>query len=290
MPFFVTHGHNVKNPIGSMPGQYQLSIDCLLVEIKKVVRKKIPAVLLFGIPKKKDLLGKEATADDGIVQQAIRILKKRYPKLILMADLCFCEYTTHGHCGVIKNKKIDNSATLALIRQAATAQAKAGVDYIAPSGMTPGAVRVIRNELDKGRYKKVGIMAYSAKFCSSFYGPFREAALSAPKFGDRKSYQLNPGKAHDAIKKLRTDVKDGADMVMVKPALSYLDIMARIKPELKIPLVGYNVSGEYAMVKAAAANGWLDEKKVVLEILISIKRAGADLIITYHALEVAKWI
>lgn len=273
-----------------MPGQFQFSLDQLVLEVRKVVRAKIPAVILFGIPKKKDPLGKEAYASNGISQQAIRILKRKFPKLIVIADLCFCEYTNHGHCGVLKNRDVDNDATLKLIRKTALAQASAGVDYVAPSGKTDSAVQVIRAELDHKKFKEVGIMSYSAKFASSFYGPFREAAQSAPKFGDRKSYQLDPANVKDALRALRSDLKEGADMVMVKPGLAYLDIMARIKPELDVPLVAYNVSGEYAMVKAAAKAGWVDEKKLTLEILTSMRRAGADLIITYHALEISKYL
>ena len=294
VPFFVVHGKKVRNPIASMPGQYQFSVDELLSETKKVVRLGIPAVILFGIPKKKNALGTEAYASNGIIQIAVRALKKKYPALIVMADLCFCEYTSHGHCGVLKGTRktgwdVDNDETLKLIQKTALVQAQAGVDFVAPSGMMDGSVSAIRQTLDKNGFKKIGILAYSAKFASAFYGPFREAAESTPSFGDRRAYQMDSANIQEALKEIRADQSEGADMVMVKPALSYLDVIARIRPELDIPLVAYNVSGEYAMVKAAEQCGWLDGKKpspVALEILTSIKRAGANLIISYHALEI----
>lgn len=291
MPFFVTHGVSVRRPISSMPGQFQLSIDQLLIEAGRADRTGIPAVILFGIPKKKDAFGSEAFAVDGIVQQAVRALKKKFPKLIVMTDLCFCEYTTHGHCGIVKKTKmgwdIDNDATLKLIAKTALAQAKAGADFVAPSGMMDGAVATIRDVLDKAKFKNTGVLAYSAKFASAFYGPFREAARSTPQFGDRHGYQMDPANRKEALKEVQADLDEGADMVMVKPALSYLDVIAAVKACVNVPVVAYNVSGEYAMVKAADKFGWLDGAKTALEILTSIKRAGADLIITYHALEVA---
>ena len=294
MPLFVRHGRNVRKPIASMPGQCQLSVDEMLAEAGKAVRSGIPSLLLFGIPEKKDLRGSEAYQSNGIVQQAIKALKKKFPSLVVMADLCFCEYTSHGHCGVIRRERggggtLDNDATLDLIGKTALAQARAGADFIAPSGMVDGAVARIRTELDRHDFKQTGILAYSAKYASAFYGPFREAAESAPRFGDRRAYQMDPANSREALREILSDVEEGADMVMVKPALSYLDIISRTKSELalKVPLVAYNVSGEYSMVKAAEAKGWIDGPTAALEILTSIKRAGADLIITYHALEVA---
>ncbi|MCB4757719.1 MAG: porphobilinogen synthase [Elusimicrobia bacterium] len=292
LPFFVTHGRGVKKPISSMPGQFQLSLDELLKQLAKVEKAGIRAVILFGIPKLKDPVGSEAYAPDGIIQLAIRAIRKSFPDLIVLADLCFCEYTDHGHCGIIKkegrsNFEVDNDATLEIIRKTAAAQAEAGAHFIAPSGMTDGAVKAIREELDNRSYLKTGILAYSAKYASAFYGPFREAAESAPQFGDRKTYQMDPANIREALKEIRSDIDEGADMVMVKPALSYLDVISKAKEEFHVPVVAYNVSGEYSMVKAAEQLGWMDGERAALEILQSIKRAGADLIITYHALEIA---
>jgi len=287
-PLFVVEGVGIRKPISSMPGQYQLSVDELLKETTRIVRAGLSAVLLFGIPKKKDAVGSGAWAKNGISQLAIRALKKKFPSLVVMADLCFCEYTAHGHCGVLKNRKVDNDATLKNIQKTALAQAQAGADIVAPSGMMDGMIKAIRTVLDKKKFQNVATLSYAAKYASAFYGPFREAALSTPKFGDRKAYQMDPGNIQEALREIRSDVAEGADMVMVKPALSYLDVISRIKPGLSVPLVAYNVSGEYSMVKAAGKRGWLDSSKVALEILTSIKRAGADLIITYHALEVAR--
>lgn len=295
VPYFVVPGRGVRNPIASMPGQFHLSIDQLLIEAGRLKSLGLPSVLLFGLPAKKDLVGSDATSAKGIVQQAVRALKKKFPDLIVMTDLCFCEYTTHGHCGVVKKNPqdswdVDNDATLKLIRKAAVVQAQAGADFVAPSGMMDGAVAAIREELDKCGYKNTGILAYSAKFASVFYGPFRDAVQSAPKFGDRRSYQMDPANVREAIHEILTDVAEGADMVMVKPALSYLDVIAKVRSQITVPLVAYNVSGEYAMVKAAEKLGWLDNarERSALEVLLSIKRAGADLIITYHAVEAAK--
>jgi len=295
-PYFIVHGHGIRRPIRSMPGQYQISIDHLLSEARLLRKLRIGSVILFGLPDKKDPLGRQAYAENGIIQQAVRALKREFPELVVMTDLCFCEYTDHGHCGVVRKTKgggwtVDNDATLLLIAKTAVAQAQAGADFIAPSGMMDGAVAVIRNSLDRHGFKDTGILAYSAKYASVFYGPFRDAAQSAPGFGDRRGYQMDPANSREAIREIREDVAQGADMVMVKPALSYLDVIARVRPELKIPLVAYNVSGEYAMVKAAEKLGWLDgarESRAALEILTSIKRAGADMIITYHAVEAAR--
>lgn len=294
-PFFVVHGNRFRRLIPSMPGQFQLSVDELLREAEKVQKAGILSVLLFGIPEEKDTRGSEAYDSNGITQQAVRALKKRFPKLVVFSDLCFCEYTDHGHCGIIRETKsgswdVDNDATLKLIERTAVIQAEAGADFVSPSGMMDGAVGAIRAALDKAGLSSTGIMAYSAKYASSFYGPFRDAVKSAPQFGGRQTYQMDPGNIREALHEIREDVRQGADMVMVKPALSYLDVIAKIRPELSVPLVAYNVSGEYAMVKAAAEKGWVGRKgdaTVGLEILTSIKRAGADLIISYHALEVA---
>ncbi len=298
-PYFVAEGKRVRRPIASMPGQFQLSIDELVKEVARLEPLGILSVLLFGLPRKKDDIGSEAWADDGIIQRAVRTLRAKCPEVVVMTDLCFCEYTTHGHCGVIKKKtnrsssewELDNDATLVQIQKSAIAQARAGADFVAPSGMIDGCVHAIRTALDENGFKDTGILAYSAKYASVFYGPFRDAAASTPQFGDRRSYQMDPANAREAIREIRSDISEGADMVMVKPALSYLDVIHAIKPEIKIPLVAYNVSGEYAMVKAAEKMNWLsgaDKSRTALEILTSIKRAGADLIITYHAVDVAK--
>lgn len=295
-PFFVTHGHRLRRLIASLPGHAQLSLDELLMDVERAESLGIKSILLFGIPKKKDPRGLEAYASNGIVQQAIKIIKKKFPRLIIFADLCFCEYTDHGHCGIIRPRRdgrpdVDNDATLRLLEKTAVVQADAGADFVAPSGMMDGAVAAIRGALDRAGHTDVGILAYAAKYASVFYGPFREAAKSAPKFGNRRGYQMDPANVREALHEIREDVRQGADMVMVKPALSYLDVIAKVRPELSVPLVAYNVSGEYAMVKAAEEKGWLGQKgdpSVALEVLTSIKRAGADLIITYHALEVAR--
>jgi porphobilinogen synthase len=283
MPLFVRSGQGVRTPIASMPGQYQLSIDELLREAQILRRRGIASLLLFGIPSKKDALGSEAYAASGIIQKAIRALKKKFPDMLVAADLCFCEYTSHGHCGIIRNGDVDNDATLAITARAAIAQARSGADIIAPSGMMDGMVKTIRQALDKTGFKNTLIMSYAAKYASAFYGPFREAAESAPKFGNRHSYQMNPANAEEALREVGEDIAEGADMVMVKPALAYLDVIRRVKEKFHVPVAAYNVSGEYALVKAAGQKGWIDEKRVTAEILTAIRRAGADLIITYHA-------
>jgi len=282
-PLFVRPGRGVRLPISSMPGQYQVSIDELVREAQGLRRRGIVSILLFGIPSKKDNVGSEAYAASGIVQQAIRAVKKAVPDMLVAADLCFCEYTTHGHCGIIRKGDVDNDATLKIIARTAIAQARAGADIIAPSGMMDGMVKTIRQALDKNRFKNTLIMSYAAKYASAFYGPFREAAESAPKFGHRHSYQMNPANAEEALREVAEDLAEGADLVMVKPALPYLDIIRRVKDKFHVPVAAYNVSGEYAMVKAAGQRGWIDEKRVTTEILTGIRRAGADLIITYHA-------
>lgn len=268
-----------------MPGQFQWSLDRLIPEVKSLHRKGIKSILLFGIPPRKDLRGSDAYAARGIVQQAVRALKKALPDLLVITDLCFCEYTSHGHCGIMKKGELDNDATLELIAKTAVAQARAGADIIAPSGMIDGMVKTIRRALDKAGYPNTVIMSYAAKYASAFYGPFREAAESTPRFGHRKSYQMNPANAEEALREVALDIEEGADIVMVKPALAYLDIIRRIKEIYHVPVAAYNVSGEYAMVKAAGRNQWLDERAVTREILTAIRRAGADLIITYHAQE-----
>lgn len=289
-PLFVVHGADVRRPVRSMPGVCQLSVDQAVVEAGQAVAVGIPAVLLFGVPAVKDALGSENFSDEGIVQQAVRALKARYPDLIVIADLCMCEYTEHGHCGVIREGQIDNDATLEILGKAAITYAHAGADLVAPSGMMDGMVAAIRAALDGAGFSEVGILSYAIKYASAFYGPFREAAEGAPKFGDRKTHQMDPGNAREALRELALDIEEGADMVMVKPALAYLDIVHRVRQACDLPVVAYNVSGEYAMLKAAAANGWLDERAAVRELLTGIKRAGADLIVTYHALDAARWM
>ena len=286
-PLFVTHGKGVKKPISSMPGHYQLSLDNLLREGKEVHRLGIKAVLLFGIPKRKDDVGSGAYAQDGIIQEAVRSLKDAIPELLVITDVCLCEYTSHGHCGVITNDDVDNDATLELLERMALSHAEAGADIIAPSDMRDGRVGAIRRTLEANGFGTVPIMSYAAKYASSFYGPFREAAESAPQFGDRKTYQMDPANALEAIREVRLDVEEGADIVIIKPALPYLDIITRIRWEFDIPLAAYNVSGEFSMVKAAAQKGWIDGDRVMMECLLSIKRAGADLIVTYFAKEAA---
>ena len=271
-----------------MPGQFQFSVDNLIKEAKVIHGLGIPAVLLFGIPKTKDKIGSEAYARDGIVQKAIRSLKDAIPQLIVITDVCLCEYTSHGHCGVVKGNDVDNDATLDLLARMALSHAEAGADMVAPSDMMDGRVGAIRKKLDEQGFTHIPIMSYAAKYASSFYGPFREAAESAPQFGDRKSYQMDPANAREAMREIRLDIEEGADIVMVKPALPYLDIIRRVRMECDLPIAAYNVSGEFAMVKAASQLGWIDEERVMMEILVSIKRAGADLIITYFAKEAAR--
>jgi porphobilinogen synthase len=298
-PLFVTHGRQVHNEIGSMPGVYQCSIDLLAHEAESIAKLQIPAVILFGLPEQKDPIGLENFAADGIVQQAIREIKRAVPELIVITDVCLCEYTDHGHCGVLNHGDqphlpegyVLNDETLDVLSKVAVSHAEAGADIVAPSGMIDGMVAAIRSGLDATGFDHIPIMSYSTKYASGFYGPFREAAQGAPKFGDRKTHQMDPANAREALRETEIDVAEGADFLMVKPALSYLDIIRQTREQFpQIPLVAYNVSGEYAMVKAAARNGWVDEERVTLEILTSIKRAGADLIITYHAKEAAQWI
>lgn len=287
-PLFVTHGTGVENPISSMPGHRQLSRDNLVRECEEIHALGIKAVLLFGIPKSKDEVGSEAYARDGVIQEAVRSLKDAIPQLLVVTDVCLCEYTSHGHCGVTKNNDVDNDATLELLEQMALSHAEAGADIIAPSDMMDGRVGAIRQVLETNGFENVPIMSYAAKYASSFYGPFREAAESAPQFGDRKTYQMDPANVLEAIREIRLDVEEGADIIMIKPAIPYLDIITRIRWELDVPVAAYNVSGEFSMVKAAAQQGWIDGERVMMECLVSIKRAGADLIITYFAKEAAK--
>ncbi|VAW24302.1 Porphobilinogen synthase [hydrothermal vent metagenome] len=287
MPLFVCTGENVKNPISSMPGNYQLSVDLLVEECKTVYASGVKAVLLFGIPKEKDEDGSVACRHDGIVQQAIRAIKKEINEMYVIADICNCEYTTHGHCGTIIDGDVDNDITIETLAKQAVSLAEAGADMVAPSDMMDGRVALMREKLDENNFTKIPIMSYSAKYASGFYGPFREAAESAPKFGNRATYQMNPANSDEAIREVELDIVEGADIVMVKPALSYLDVIYRVKTEFKMPVAAYNVSGEFSMVKAAAEKGWIDGDRVMMEILTSIKRAGADIIITYHAVDAA---
>lgn len=287
-PLFIAEGKKIKKPIPSMPGVFQFSPDLLSAEIKEITSLGIGSVLLFGIPKKKDAVGSGAYQKKGIISQAINTIKGINNRLTVITDVCFCEYTDHGHCGIIKNGTLDNDATLTLLSKEALTHVRAGADMVAPSGMIDGMVGVIRKSLDKNHFENIPILSYSVKYASSFYGPFRDAADCAPKFGDRKSYQMDPPNWKEALREVDLDLREGADMIMVKPALCYLDIIRLIKDRYNCPLAAYNVSGEYAMVKAAAANGWMDEKKVMLEMLTSIKRAGADIIITYFAKDAAK--
>jgi porphobilinogen synthase len=288
MPLFVVPGSRVRNPVASMPGVAQLSVDCLVEECKTVRGLGIPAVILFGIPETKDSAGSGAYNENGIVQQAVRALKKQVPGLLVITDVCLCEYTDHGHCGVVVDNDVDNDATLDLLVKEALSHAKAGADIVAPSDMMDGRVGVIREALDEEGFDQVPIMAYAAKFASGFYGPFRDAAESTPQFGDRRSYQMDPPNADEALREVRLDIEEGADIVMVKPALPYLDLIWRVKDTFGYPLAAYNVSGEYAMIKAAAQNGWLDEERVMMEMLIAIRRAGADMILTYFAIDAAR--
>ena len=289
-PMFVVHGHDVAIEISSMPGCYQYSVDRLVSAAKELVTLGIPGTILFGIPDFKDTLGSEAYADDGIIQQAIRALKDAVPELLVITDVCLCEYTDHGHCGVIQHGDVLNDRTLELLAKESLSHARAGANVIAPSDMMDGRVGTIRAALDENGYESIPILAYSAKYASAFYGPFREAAESAPQFGDRRSYQMDPPNAEEALREVALDIEEGADIVMVKPALSYLDVICRVKDRFKMPVAAYNVSGEYAMIKAAAQQGWIDEKRVALEVLTSIKRAGADMILTYFAKSVAEWL
>lgn len=289
-PMFVTFGEKEKIPVSSMPGVYNYSLDEYIVALKDVVEAGIPAVLLFGLPESKDAAGTGAYDQHGIIQEAVRLTKKHYPDLYVITDVCLCEYTDHGHCGVIQDGRVLNDPTLKLLAQTAVSHAEAGADMVAPSDMMDGRVGAIREALDEAGYTDIPIMSYAAKFASAFYGPFREAAGSAPQFGDRRTYQMDPPNGNEAMLETALDIQEGADMIIVKPALAYGDITYRTKEQFGRPIAAYNVSGEYAMVKAAAEKGWIDEKRVVMESLVSMKRAGADLIITYHALDAARWI
>lgn len=289
-PIFVCPGSSVKQPISSMPGQFRMSIDQAVEECQQVRDMGIPGVILFGIPEEKDPVGSDAYAETGIIQRVVREIKKHVSDLIVIADLCFCEYTSHGHCGIVENGELDNDKTLELVYKTAVRQAEAGVDMIGPSGMIDGAVGVIRKALDENGFPDVAIMAYAAKYASFYYGPFREAADSGAQFGDRTTYQMDFHNSNEALREVRLDIEEGADIVMVKPALAYLDIIYRVKQEFRMPTAAYNVSGEYAMIKAAAANGWIDEKQVMLETLIAIKRAGADIILTYFAKDIVQYL
>ncbi|MEQ1919877.1 MAG: porphobilinogen synthase [Elusimicrobiota bacterium] len=290
LPLFIRPGKGEKRPISSMPGHFQYSVDMAVKAADAAVREGIPGLILFGIPDKKDAKASGAYADNGIVQNAVKAIKDKHPNLLMIADLCFCEYMDHGHCGVIKGGKVLNDPTLALAAKTAASQAKAGFDIIAPSGMMDGQVAAIRKSLDGNGFGDTPILAYAAKYASAYYGPFREAAESPPSFGDRSGYQMDPANFNEAMREVALDVEEGADMVMVKPALPYLDVLKAVKERFGLPTSAYQVSGEFAMIKAAAANGWIDEKRMALESLMCIKRAGADFILTYYALEAAKWL
>lgn len=298
MPIFVTEGTQVKDPINSMPGVHHFSLDLLDQEVQEIVSLGIPAVILFGLPDSKDAVGSSAFASDGIVQRATRQIKAKYPELVVIADTCLCQFTDHGHCGMVhvhevngcQVGEIDNDSSLEHLVKTAVSQAEAGADIIAPSNMMDGFVHAIRAGLDEAGYSDVPIMSYSVKYASAFYGPFRDAAHSAPQFGDRKTYQMDPANVREAIREAEEDVLEGADMLMVKPALSYLDVIRTVKEQFDLPVVAYNVSGEYAMVKAAAQLGWVDEKAIALEMLVGMKRAGADMILTYFAKDAARWL
>lgn len=290
-PIFVIEGQDIKNEIPSMPGIYQFSLDHLLEEVQRAVDVGVIAIMLFGIPAKKDECGSEAYNDDGIIQQAVRLVRAHYPELVISTDVCMCEYTSHGHCGLIKGETVDNDSTLELLAKIAVSHAKAGADILAPSDMMDGRIGVIRDALDEAGYKDVIIMAHAVKYASSFYGPFRDAAESAPHFGDRKSYQMDPASGtRQALAEIALDVEEGADMVIVKPGLPYLDLVSAAYENTLVPVVAYNVSGEYAMVKAAAQNGWIDEKAIVMEMMLAFKRAGAKMVITYHAIDIGNWL
>jgi len=289
-PLFVVEGNKIKQEISSMPGQYRLSNDLLPKEVENIAKLGIPAIILFGIPQKKDEVGSSAYNPKGVIQQAIRAIKKATPELLVITDVCLCEYTSHGHCGVVVDGYVDNDKTLELLARTALSDAQAGADMVAPSDMMDGRVKAIRQALDGNGFQNIPIMAYAAKYASAFYGPFREAAESAPQFGDRRSYQMDPPNWREALREVEQDIAEGADIVMVKPALPYLDVIRKVRDTFNHPLAAYSVSGEYAMVKAAAQQGWLDEKRIVLEMLTAIKRAGADIIITYYAKEAARWL
>lgn len=289
-PLFVVEGSGIKQEVTSMPGVYHFSLDRLDEELQDVVKLGIPSVILFGVPEEKDACGSSAHAENGIVQKAIRLVKERYPDLYVMADTCLCQFTDHGHCGVVESGQIHNDKSLRILTQTAVSQAGAGADMIAPSNMMDGFVATIRQGLDQAGYEHIPILSYAVKYASAFYGPFREAAHSTPQFGDRRTYQMDPANAREALREAASDVAEGADMLMVKPGLAYMDIIHRLRERFDIPVCAYNVSGEYSMVKAAAGQGWIDEEAVVLELLTGMKRAGAELILTYHAKDAARWL
>jgi porphobilinogen synthase len=289
-PMFVCPGQKVRKEVSSMPGVAQQSVDNIVEECREVEALGIPGVILFGLPESKDPRGASSMAADGVIQRAVEAIRMAKLQLLVVTDVCLCEYTDHGHCGVIENGEVANDATLKILAQQALSHARAGADIVAPSDMMDGRVAAIRQTLDQNNFRELPIMAYAAKYSSGFYGPFREAAESTPQFGDRRSYQMDPANVREALKEVRLDVEEGADMVIVKPALSYLDVIARVREEFDVPVAAYNVSGEFAMVKAAAKNGWLDEQRVTMEILTSIQRAGASIILTYHAKDAARWL
>jgi porphobilinogen synthase len=289
-PMFACPGTNVRKEVSSMPGIYQQSVDQIVEECREVAGLGIPAVILFGLPEHKDEMGTEAADAHGAVQRSIQAIRKARLNLLVIADVCLCEYTSHGHCGVMKDGEVLNDPSLVLLADAALSHARAGADLVAPSDMMDGRVAAIRQRLDENNFEDVAILSYAAKYCSSFYGPFREAAQSSPQSGDRRSYQMDPANAREALREVALDLEEGADIIMVKPALPYLDVVHRVRARFDVPLGAYNVSGEYSMVKAAAGNGWIDEKRVVLEILTGIQRAGADIILTYHAKDAARWL
>ena len=287
-PLFIKHGQGIKDPISAMPGQYQFSADTVIEEVQELWSLGIPSVILFGLPDKKDEVGSRSWAEDGVVQRAVSAIKEKVPEIVVITDVCLCEYTDHGHCGVIRNGQIDNDPTLELLARQAVSHAKVGADFVAPSDMMDGRVAAIRKALDEESYQNTGILSYAVKYTSAFYGPFREAADSAPQFGDRASYQMDPPNVLEALKEAELDTEEGADIIMVKPAMPYLDIISRVREFSLLPLAAYNVSGEYAMIKAAEMNGWLDGNKAMMEMLTAIKRAGADLILSYFAKEAAR--
>ena len=290
LPLFVVEGKNIKNPISSMPGNDQLSIDLLIKEVREIRKQGIRSIILFGIPDHKDATGSDAVNESGIIQRAVMAVKEAVPEMYVITDVCFCEYTDHGHCGAIVDGNVDNDTTLQMLSDQVVTHAKAGADMVAPSGMMDGMVGAIRKGLDDNNFENIPIMSYAAKYASGFYGPFREAAESTPQFGDRRAYQMDPANSREAMYEVELDVNEGADIIMVEPALSYLDIIHKVKSQINLPVAAYNVSGEFSMVKAAAKLGWIDEQKVAMEILTSIKRAGADLILTYYAKDAARWL
>ncbi|KJS11746.1 MAG: delta-aminolevulinic acid dehydratase [Desulfotomaculum sp. BICA1-6] len=289
-PLFVTAGRDVKKPVQSMPGVYNISLDLLLPEVEKAVQQDIPGILLFGLPETKDAIGSGAYDDNGIIQNAVRAVKDKYPELLVVTDVCLCEYTDHGHCGLIRDGQVLNDASLELLARTALSHAQSGADMVAPSDMMDGRVQAIREALDEHGYAGTPVMSYSVKYSSAFYGPFREAAGSAPQFGDRKTYQMDPPNVREALREAEQDIAEGADIIIVKPAMAYMDIIAAVRENCDLPVAAYNVSGEYAMIKAAAQMGWIDEQKVTMEMLTGLKRAGADIIITYHAVDAARWL